>query len=69
MQCQFKDCSNHATKVVWRPIIGVEQEQRGSYPEGGGSTLPVQERIVVCDLHVEQAKKVNSESARGHGAG
>lgn len=62
MKCAFKDCSNQATKVVWRPIIVKEQEQRWSYPEGGSSTLPVQERIVVCDLHLEQPQQIYPKS-------
>ena len=62
MRCQFKDCTNEATKVVWKPILGIDEEPFTSYPVGGGTTLPAQERIVLCDEHEEQFKAASPKT-------
>jgi hypothetical protein len=57
MKCQFAECSNQATKILSRPIVGQEQENLRTHPTQNSSTLPVEARIRVCEEHLEKAQQ------------
>jgi hypothetical protein len=55
--CRWNDCTNQATKVVYR--MATEEEQKeGTTSNQRGMRIPALFETNVCDEHLEEAQKV-----------
>jgi hypothetical protein len=61
-QCHWKDCTNPATKVVYRMTTDEEREQSTHRSEKGIGWTAMLEREV-CDEHLEEAQKIYPHTA------